>query len=264
MRVELVALLTGILLLGTFTMPAFAAYVAQPPKTKPTQLALDPLAECENLFQCNAEFLAGYTVTFTGILTDNAGKFIPDATVNIYVFTATNIQLLTSAVTDVDGTFRTSWEAQFTETKSVGETFKQQINQVLTLFAKFEGDETYSASQSGKMVITVKIKDMITVVATDKKLYREGETALIFVNFIEADFEGRSVEYGDFVDPDNMRVTYDSIQSIELSKKKTGSYTFVTPPLTVGHHQLLINPAKDGYNNRVGFITVQVMGFFGK
>jgi len=261
---KLLALVTGIVLLGTFVMPAYGVYVAQPPKTKATQLTLDPLPECTNLFQCNATFHAGDTVTFTGILTDKEGKFIPDATVNIYRFEATEIPLLASAITDVDGTFKTTWEAQFMETKTVGETFKQQISQVVTLFAKFEGDETYTASQSGKMIITIKIIDMITIVATDRNLYRQGDTALIFVNFVEADFDGRHVDYGDFIDPDDMRVTYDASQVVELSKKKTGSYTFVTPPLTVGHHQLLINPTKDGYNNRVGFVTVQVMGFFGK
>ncbi|MFY3741252.1 MAG: hypothetical protein HMLIMOIP_001706 [Candidatus Nitrosomirales archaeon] len=264
MRNKLLALVTGIVLLGTFVMPAYGVYVAQPPKTKATQLTLDMLPECTNLFQCNATFHAGDTVTFTGILTDREGKFIPDATVNIYRFEATEIPLLASATTDVDGTFKTTWEAQFIEKKTVGETFKQQLTQVVTLFAKFEGDETYTASQSGKMIITVKIIDMITIAATDKKLYRQGDTALIFVNFVEADFDGRHVDYGAFIDPDDMRVTYDGSQVVELSKKKTGSYTFLTPPLTVGHHQLVINPTKDGYNNRVGFVTVQVSGFFGK
>jgi hypothetical protein len=261
---KLLALVIGIVLVSAFVLPAYAVYVAQPPKTKATQITLDPLPECTNLFQCNATFHVGDTVTFTGTLTDNEGKFIPDATVNIYRFEATEMPLLASAVTELDGTFKTTWEAQFIEKKTVGETFKQQLTQVVTLFAKFEGDETYTASQSGKMILTVKIIDMITIVATDKTLYRQGETALIFVNFVEADFDGRHVDYGDFIDPDDMRVTYDGATVTELSKKKTGSYTYVTPPLNVGHHQLLINPTKDGYNNRVGFVTVQVSGFFGK
>jgi hypothetical protein len=94
-------------------------------------------------------------------------------------------------------------------------------------------------------------------------LYKEGDIALIVVNFIEIETEGRHIEYGDFIDPDIIRVTYDN-GIVDLSQKKTGSYIFFTPPLTVGHHQLVINAAKEGYNNRVGFITVQVSGFFGK
>jgi hypothetical protein len=72
-----------------------------------------------------------------------------------------------------------------------------------------------------------------------------------------------SDRYGDFIDPDRMTVFYD-LQPVELSMKQVGSYTFVTPPLTLGHHQLMINPTKEGYNNRVGFVTIQVSGFFGK
>ena len=263
MQIKLLALVISVVLLSTFIVPAFAAHMGGHPKPKATQLTVDPLPECTNAFQCNATFLAGDIVTFTGILTDSNGKFVRDAKINIYSFTATEMQLLTSAVTGRDGTFKTTWKTQFMETKLAGETFKQQISEVLTIFAKFEGDDKYAPSQSGKIVITVKIKDMITIAATDKKLYRKGDAALVFVNFIEAEIEGRNIKYGNFIDPDSMRATYDN-EPVELSKKKTGSYTFVTPPLTVGHHQLVINPAKEGYNNRVGFITVQVSGFFGK
>jgi len=262
MQIKLLALAIGIVLLSTFIAPVFATHMGGH-RLKATQLTVDPLPECTNMFQCNATFLAGDTVKFTGVLTDSAGRFVPDAKINIYSFTATDIQLLTSAVTERDGTFKTTWKTQFTGTKVAGETFKQQISEVLTIFAKFEGDDKYAPSQSGKIVITVKIKDLITVAATDKKLYREGDTALVFVNFIEAEAEGRNIKYGNFIDPDSMRVTYDN-EPVQLSKKKTGSYTFVTPPLTVGHHQLVITPAKEGYNSRIGFITVQVSGFLWK
>ena len=263
MRIKFLALAISIALLSTFIAPVFATHMGGHPKLKTTQLTVDPLPECTNAFQCNATFLSGDIVTFTGILTDDTGRFVRDAKINIYSFTATEMQLLASAVTERDGTFKTTWKAQFMGTKFGGETFKQQINEVLTIFAKFEGDNKYAPSQSGRIVITVKIKDMITVAATDKKLYKEGEAALVFANFIEAEIEGKNIEYGNFIDPDSMRATYDG-EPVELSKKKSGSYTFVTPPLTVGHHQLVINPAKEGYNNRVGFITVQVSGFFGK
>lgn len=263
MQIKFLALATGIVLLSTFIVPAFAAHMGGHPRVKITQLTIDPLPECTNVFQCDATFLAGDTVTFTGILNDDTGRFVSDATINIYSLKVTDILLLASAVTERDGTFRTTWKAQFMDRKVAGETFKQQINEVLTIFARFEGDDKYAPSQSGKMVITVKIKDMITKAATDKKLYSKGDTALIFVNFIAVEMEGRNIKYGNFIDPDSMRATYDN-EPVQLSKKKTGSYTFVTPPLTVGHHQLMINPAKEGYNNRVGFITVQVSGFLWK
>jgi len=250
-------------LLSTFVAPVFAAHMGGHPRLKPTQLTIDPLPQCVNTFQCNATFLAGDTVTFTGNLTDSTGSFLSDVKINIYSFKATEIDLLATAVTDRDGTFKTTWKARFTSTKVAYETFKEQISEVLTIFAKFEGDDKNAPSQSGKIVLTVKIKEMLTIAATDKKLYRERDTALIFVNFLEAEAEGRNIKYGDFIDPDTMRATYDN-EPIKLSKKKTGSYTFVTPPLTVGHHQLVVNAAKEGYNNRVGFITVQVSGFLWK
>jgi len=262
-KIRLLALVMGIVLLGTFVSPASAKHIGSNPRLVDTSLTIDPLPECTNAFQCDATFLAGDTVTFTGILTEANGRFIPGANVNLYSFVAAEIRLIASTVTDVDGTFKTTFKADFSGAKVAGETFKQQISEVFTLFAKYDGDDTYAASQSGKIVITVKIKEMITQAATDKKLYRERDIALIFVNFIEVETEGRSIKYGDFIDPDTIRVMYDTTP-VELSKKKIGSYTFVTPPLTVGHHQLMINAEKEAYNNRAGFITVQVSGFFGK
>ena len=263
MHAIFLALVMGIVLLGTFIEPAFGAYVSGYPNLKATDLTLDPLAECTNDLQCNATFLAGDIVTFTGQLLDRDGKFVRDATVNIYRLSGVQLQLLTSAVTERDGTFKAIWKARFMDQKSVDETFKQQIREVSTVFAKFEDNDKYAASKSGVLVITVKIPDVLTHVATDKHLYESGNTALIFVNFIQVEMNGSSIKYGDFIDPDSMRVTYDG-KPVELSKKKQGSYTFVTPALTVGHHQLVINPAKGGYNTSVGFITVQVSGFFGK
>ena len=209
MQIKFLALVIATVLLSTFITPVFATYIGTRPNLMATELTVDPLPECTNAFQCNATFLAGNTVTFTGILTGNTGRFVPDAKINIYILTATDAQLLTSAITERDGTFKAAWKSQ----------------------------------------------------SMDKKV--AGETALIFVNFIEAEIEGKNIRSGNFVDPDRMRVAYDN-EPVQLSKKKTGSYTFVTPPLTVGHHQLIINPAKEGYNNRAGFITVQVSGFFGK
>ncbi|MEM2761114.1 MAG: hypothetical protein QXU32_13450 [Nitrososphaerales archaeon] len=257
------ALLISSILLSTLLVPASATYVIGYPKLKPTKLMLDPLPECKNDLQCNATFLPGHTITFTGMLTDSDERFIPDATINIYRFVGTQMHLLTSAVTERDGTFEARWQTQFMDQKVAGETFKQQMREVSTLFAKYEGDETYAASQSGKIVITVRTMDLLTHVATDKKLYRSGENALIFINFIEIETSARNINYGKFVDPSVIRVTYDG-ETVELSRKKEGSYVFITPPLTAGHHQLIINPAKEGYNSNVGFITVQVSGFFGK
>lgn len=220
------------------------------------------MPECINTIQCNAPFVVGSNATFTGILTDVGGTGIPDAEINIYRLSSTNTELLTSALTADDGSFEATWKTRFFENKPVGETFTKVIDEPLTIFVRFEGDDNYASSQSGKIIIIVKLKDMITLAASDKKEYGEGEQALIFVNFIEMDNRA-SDRYCDFIDPDSMTVFY-NLRPVELEKKTLGSYTFITPPLKLGHHQLMINPTKEGYNNRVGFVTVQVSGFFGK
>ena len=163
---------------------------------------------------CNAKFLVGEVVAFRGILTDIIGSFISNATIKIYKITATDTKLLTSAVTERDGTFRTAWESRFLDKKESSETFKQQLLEVFTIFAKFESDDEYEPASSDKMVITVKIKDVLTYVATDKKLNMKGEIALIFVNFIE--IRGKNTRYGRFIDPDRIIVTYDN-QPIQVS-----------------------------------------------
>jgi hypothetical protein len=260
MQMLFFTVIVSVALLGSIVVPALGATRS---KLIPAQLTVEPLPECKNLLQCNASFHAGETITFTGILTDEKGKFIPDATVNIYRSSALETQLLASGVTELDGSFEIKWKAQFIEKKEAGETFKQQLREVSMIFAEFPGNDQYAQAKSGKMVITVKIMDVLNNLATDKRLYREGENALIIINFIEGEIAGKNIMYRDFIDPDRVAVTYDGA-TVELTKKKVGTYAFVTPPLTIGHHQLTVNPAKDGYNTSVGFITVQVSGFFGK
>ncbi len=140
------------------------------------------------------------------------------------------MQLLASTITELDGTFNTTWTTQFLDKNRAGETFDQQISEILILFAKFEGDNRYATAQSDKMMVTIKIKDMITVAATDKLLYQSGNIAIIFVNLIEMDDSSEKIRYGNFVEPDNMRVTYDN-ETVHLSKKKLGSYI----PLLLHH-----------------------------
>ena len=170
MIIKLLILAISIIPLNSILAPVFANHIGGHPKLVPTSLVLDQLPECTNSVQCNATLLVGHIVTFTGALTDNQGEFISDAQVNIYRFTATSMQLLASTITELDGTFNTSWTTQFLDKNRAGETFDQQISEVLILFAKFESDNRYATAQSDKMMVTIKIKDMITVAATDKLL----------------------------------------------------------------------------------------------
>jgi hypothetical protein len=254
---EFAMLLVVAVLLSSFTLPAFANHMGGHVKPKPTQLTLDLFAECENMMQCNAQLFSGQEITFSGLLTDDRGAGVAGGDVNIYLFTATDLKSLASAVTNQDGTFEVNWVATFFDKKPVGETFKQQITEGFTVFAQFEGDGKYIESRSGKLIFTVSTKSMFTFVATDKLVYKQDAAALITVNFLDGELKEDGLTLNDFVDPDTIRASYDNIP-VELNKKKTGSYVFMTPPLNLGHHQLMINAEKEGHNNRVGFVTVHV------
>jgi len=252
---EFMLLFVAAVLLSTFTLPAFANHAVAKPK--PTQITLDPFSECKNVMQCNAQLFTGQEITFSGILLDNSGIAIPDANVNIYLLMATELKPLASAVTSKDGTFEVQWVTKFFDNKSIGESFKQQVSEGFTVYAQFEGDSKYTESRSGKLVFTVSTKSMFTFVATDKTVYKKDTAALISVNFLDGELKEDGLALNDFIDPDTIRASYDNIP-VELSKKKTGSYVFMTPPLELGHHQLFINADKEGHNNRVGFVTVHV------
>ncbi len=252
---EFTMLLVVAMLLSTFTLPAFANHAGSKPK--PTQITLDPFAQCENMMQCNAHLFSNDEITFSGILTDTSGTGISSANVKIYLLTATSLIPLVSTATSQDGTFEVIWVAKFFDKKTVGETFKQQVTEGFTIYAQFEGDSKYTASRSGKLVFTVSTKSMFTFVATDKIVYKKDTAALISINFLDGELKEDGLTLNDFIDPDTIRASYDNIP-VELSKKKTGSYVFMTPPLNLGHHQLMINADKEGHNNRVGYVTVHV------
>ncbi|MEM2759441.1 MAG: hypothetical protein QXW73_01440, partial [Nitrososphaerales archaeon] len=163
---------------------------------------------------------------------------------------------IASGVTGIDGEFDLTWTAQFTPAaKAHTDVTKKFLKETVVFFAQFDGDDTYAEARTGKQTATIKANQLFTSVNAEKRVYGPGESALIFLGFIDSNDQ--------FVDPDSIRVLYDD-QELKVEKKKEGSYTVVTPSLTVDHHQVLVIPQKEGYNIENGFLTVQVSGFFGK
>ncbi|MFQ5970550.1 MAG: hypothetical protein ACE5J2_08680 [Nitrososphaerales archaeon] len=246
------AVLSGILLLlsTTATLNTFAA------RQQPVSLSFE-MNGCKNDMTCGAEFLIGDMVTFSGTLTTENETPIPGATVNIMNLLPTpELVVIATGVTGIDGDFELSWTAQFTpREKASTDVLKKYLDETLELFAQFEGDATYAETRTGKLIATIKANQVFTSVNSEKKVYGPGDSALMFIGFIDSNDE--------FVDPDSMRVLYDD-QELQVEKKKTGSYTVMTPTLTVDHHQVIVIPKKEGYNLENGFLTVQVSGFFGK
>lgn len=257
-----VVLMTATMMWSAFTLPAAASHMANPRTPEVTQIVLYPFQQCTNTVQCNARLLSGEQIIFSGILIDSTNGGVPNAKVNIYRFLSTELQPLVSTTTNADGTFEVQWQAQFFDKKLAGATFKQQITESFTVYAQFDGDDKHAPSRSGKFVFTVTTKDIFTFVETEKNVYSEKNSALVFINFVAADLREDGFSLGGFIDPDSIGASYDN-HPVELSKKKTGSYVFTTPPLTSGHHQLVINAQKAGHNSHVGFVTVHVSGFYG-
>jgi hypothetical protein len=96
------------------------------------------------------------------------------------------------------------------------------------------------------------VNSLTTFVNTDKKLYREGETAIVVIGFVDEDDE--------FVDPDSINANFNlSPVTEEIEQKKVGSYSYVTPPLQRGHNQVTVVPAKEGYNIEAEAVTITVL-----
>jgi hypothetical protein len=196
----------------------------------------------------------GDQVTLTGMLTTAEGEPINQSPVNIYILTSEpQLIVVATGVTGIEGTFEVVWDVQLVPIyKAIMDVTKSFDTQVVSLFAQFEGDENFAASKTGKTTVTIEVNSIKTFVTTDKKVYKEGETAIVFIGFVDSDDE--------FLDPDTMNANFnlDPIAD-KLEKKKEGSYTFITPPLQKGHNQVSVVPDKEGYNTQTEVVTITVL-----
>jgi hypothetical protein len=158
-----------------------------------------------------------------------------------------------SGVTGLEGTFEIVWDVKLVPQERALTDVTQKIHtQVVSMFAQFEGDDTYASSKTGKTTVTIEVNSIKTFVNSDKKVYNEGETAIVFVAFVDSD--------DSFVDPDGINAHFNLTPVADkLEKKKLGSYSFVTPPLERGHNQIIIVPAKEGYNIEAEAVTITVL-----
>jgi hypothetical protein len=229
----------------TSNFPAAAA------KAKATEIAVDEMP---------SKVRPGDKVTFTGTLMTADGEPINQAPVNIYILTS-DPQLIVAAsgITGIEGTYEIVWDVQLVPFQKAGYDLTQSFDsQVVSMFAQFEGDENYAPSKTSKTTVTIEVNSIKTFVNSDKRLYKEGESAVIFIGFVDSDDQ--------FLDPDSMNANF-NLQGVadKLEQKKTGSYTYTTPPLEKGHNQFSIVPTKVGYNiqTEVVTITVEITGSVG-
>ena len=196
----------------------------------------------------------GETVPLTGMVMTTTGEKISNAPVNIVLLTSDpRLIVVATGVTGLEGTYEIEWNVKFIPQERAFTDVTRQIDtQVASLFAQFEGNDNASASKTDKTTITIDVNSIKTFVNTDKRQYREGEAATVFIGFVDEDDE--------FVDPDSMNVNF-NLNSIisELEKKKVGSYIYLTPALQSGHNQITVVPNKAGFNIQAQAITITVL-----
>ena len=226
-------------------------------KTKSTASLAFNLSGCNNEMTCAANYLVGEAVDMSGTLTSSNGRPITNAEITILqLLPKPELVPIASGITGIDGAYSLSWEAVFTPIERALSDINQKYQvETIVLYAQYDGDEAYQKQMSSKLTATVNANKISTTINAEKRVYAPGQGALLFLGFIDKNDE--------FVDPDSITVMYDG-EELLAEKKKTGSYTVMTPNLTMDHHQVIVMPQKDGYNLENGFLTIQVSGFFGK
>jgi len=245
-----VAVLMGVMLVMSTALALSSTSFAA--KQKPTVLSME-MSGCTNTLTCNAIFLVGDEVTFSGVLTTDEGEPISGAEINIIKFIPKpELVVIASGVTGIDGDFQLSWTAELTETeKAPQDVTRKMLSETVAIYADFAGNDQFAASRSAKNTAVVQANQIDTIVNSDKNLYKQGQPAIVFLAFIDSKDK--------FVDPDSLRVVLND-QEVKVEKKKTGSYTLAIPSLPKEHTQLFVIPKKAGYNIDNGFLTIIVDG----
>lgn len=221
-------------------------------KLTSTSVAFD-MSGCTNTMTCNAELFVGDTVEFMGTLTNSTRGPVAGAKITVYkLLPKPELVPLAFGVTGIDGKFTLTWTAGFTSVeKASTDVTRKFLTETVTIFAQFDGDKKYAPSRSGKNTAIIKAPELMTFVNSDKNLYRQGDSALVFLAFVD--------NHDNFVDPDSLRVVLND-KEVQVEKKKTGSYTLTIPALPKEHTQLLVIPKKEGHNINNGFLTIIVDG----
>jgi len=219
-------------------------FPANAAKQKATVIAIDEVP---------GKVRPGNTVTITGMLTTVGGEPLNQVPVNIILLTS-EPRLITAAsgVTSPEGAYEISWDVKLIPTdKALTDVTQKMQSQVVSLFAQFDGNEQFAPSKTDKSTVTIEANTIETFVNTDKKVYKKGDVAIIFIGFVDSDDE--------FVDPDGINVNF-NINPVgsDLEKKKMGSYTYTTPPLEEIYNQFSVVPQKEGYNIQTEVVTITV------
>jgi len=246
-------ILIGLSLVLPLQFNAFAVF--EPDRRDPTAISLDLIEQCLNTMTCNAQVFTGTTIKFTGMLTDEDGDPLPDMAVNIVALIPTpEIMVLAETTTDIDGLFEVEWVAKLSKQESAfTDVTKQFLSESVTVLAQFPGSEDMAPSKSNKITMSVTVNTLHTIVNSDKTLYNEGDTATIFIAFLDSS--------DNFVDPESILGTLNNVDVVKsFEKKKEGSYVFTISAIEKKHQQLIIVPETEGFNSTTAYLTIIVGG----
>lgn len=245
-----------VVLIGAMMVTSAAALampgVSLAAKQTATEMSME-MSGCTNSTTCNAKFLVGEEVTFEGALTTADGDPVRDAEVNIIKLIPKPEQVvIATGVTGIDGDFSLTWTAELTGTeRAFQDVTRKMLSESVQIYADFAGNDDFAPSRSGMNTAAINANAVNNFINSDKNLYIQGDSALIFIAFVDSNDE--------FVDPDMLRVVLND-QEVDVEKKKTGSYTLTIPSLPKEHTQIFVIPQKLGYNTDSGFLTLIVDG----
>src|SRR5574341_1532883 len=129
---------------------------------------------------------------------------------------------------------------------------------LLVTFTPLHGSERLPYTNIVKNTDAIDVGSIRTIINTDKQVYREGESAILFIGFIDAQDK--------FVNPDSMDISFDILPFDQtLEKKKSGSYTYITPPLENSDGKITLVMKKEGHDIQTETVNITVLPihFFG-
>ena len=123
---------------------------------------------------------------------------------------------------------------------------------LLVTFTPLHGGDRLPYTNVVKNTDAIDVGSIRAIINTDKQVYREGERAMLFIGFVDANDK--------FINPDSMDVGFNILPfDRTLEKKKLGSYTYMTPPLTSNDHHITLVLQKEGHNIQTETVNIIVL-----
>ncbi|MGH7909574.1 MAG: hypothetical protein ACRENW_06980 [Thermodesulfobacteriota bacterium] len=123
---------------------------------------------------------------------------------------------------------------------------------LLVTFTPMHGSERLPYTNVVKNTDAIDVGSIRAIINTDKQVYSEGERAILFIGFVDANDK--------FVNPDSMDVSFNILPfDRTLEKKKLGSYTYMTPPLESNDGHITLILQKEGHDIQTETIKITVL-----